>query len=80
MKVREPVHIDRVLYTSSLINQKYSDLEILNKLKSFNWVDFNYQTTLYQIRYIRMNKYAPPTCRSLKKRGVCNGSCNKFRK
>ena len=81
MMVREPAHIDRVLYVSSLINQKYSDIEIYRKLKSFNWIDWESQITLYQIKNIRMNKpSSSPTCRMLKKRGLCDYSCEKYKK
>ena len=78
LKEKEPLHIIRMLYTSILINQGYSDLEIFKKLKSFNWIDWDPRITIYQIRHIRMNKYIPSTCKSLKKRGLCDQSCEKY--
>ena len=78
LKVKEPPHIIRMMYVSVLINQGYSDLEIYKKLKSFRWIDWDPQITTYQIRYIRTNNYAPSTCKSLKKRGLCDRSCDKY--
>jgi hypothetical protein len=73
----EPSHISRMLYVSLLICQGYTDREIFDKLRGYCWRDFDPRITLYQIKYIRKNNYAPPTCKSLKKRGMCDKSCKK---
>jgi hypothetical protein len=78
LKEKEPSHISRMLYVSLLIQQGYTEKEIFHKLESYHWIDWDPKITLYQIRHIRSNNYAPPTCKSLKKRGICDKSCEKY--
>ena len=79
IKKEEPPHLIRVFFVSILIDAGYSDIDIINKIKRFKWVDFNYKITEHQIKYIRNGKYRIPTCHKIKELGFCIDNCNRWK-
>ena len=80
MELLEPPHIARVYYVSILISLGYSDKEIFEKLKSFCWIDFSQNTSMYQINHIRQGGYKPPTCQTIQEKGYCLSTCPRWNK
>ena len=79
MKLEEPPHIARFYYVTILISFGWSNKEIFEKLKSFNWVDFSPNITAYQINHIRQGGYRPPTCQTIEEKGYCLSDCPRWK-
>lgn len=71
IQMKEPPHIIRVWYVSKLISQGYNEDEIVERLKSFKWIDWNEDITRYQINHNMKNGYTIPKCQTIKNYGYC---------
>lgn len=64
----EPRHDVRVASTADLIGSGFSTNEILEMYRKLRWLDFNEETTRYQIEHCKPIHYGKDT---LKNKGIC---------
>lgn len=64
----EPRHDVRVASTADLIGSGFSTNEILEMYRKLKWIDFNEETTRYQIEHCKPIHYNKNT---LKEKGIC---------
>jgi len=71
----EPRHLVRFTYVILRLAKGWTEDEIIEEIKSFNWIDFDEEYTRNQIRQIEANGYYPLNCKSLIDLGYCTGVC-----
>ena len=71
----EPRHLIRFTYVILRLSKGWSEDDIIEEIKSFNWIDFDEEYTRKQIRQIAENGYYPLSCKSLIDLGYCSGIC-----
>jgi len=71
----EPRQIIRFSWVIEKLHEGLSEEEIIKEIETFGWVDYNQDTTLYQIRHIRDNGYVHPNCDTFKALGLCKANC-----
>ena len=71
----EPHWILRFAYAIEELNNNKSPKEITDEMSSFGWYDFDYDTTLYFVNYIREKRYVHPSCDTLRELGFCLKNC-----
>lgn len=60
-----------------IIEQSYkgrTEEEMVEDIESFGWDDFDYDKTVYNIRYIMDREYTHPNCDTFKELGFCLGN------
>lgn len=71
IRQKEPPHFIRVAYVIYQLINGLSPREILSKLETFNWCDWNENYTTYQIKHIIYGRYRMPKCSTIRMKGYC---------
>lgn len=67
----EPPQLIRFAFVIIRLSEGKTPEDIFNEIKSFGWVDFDEDKTIYQINHIASKEYYPPSCKTLKDLGYC---------
>lgn len=80
IKMPNPLNYCRVAFTLYRIKQGKTIQEIVDEIKSFEWVDFEESKTEYYIQKIRTRvpAYSMCGCKKLKQHGLCLGEDCKY--
>jgi len=71
----EPRELIRLSYVALRLDKGWTEEEILEEIKSFDWIDFDEEKTRNKIRYISDGNYRPLSCKSMEERGYCKEPC-----
>jgi hypothetical protein len=61
-----------------IIEQSYNgktEQEMVEDIESFEWDDYDYDKTMYNIKYILEREYTHPSCETFKQKGLCLENC-----
>ena len=67
----EPPQLIRFAYVVLRLADGCTPEQIFDEIKSFGWIDFDEQKTIYQINHIASRDYKPPSCKTLRDLGYC---------
>lgn len=71
----EPRELIRMSYVSLRLDKGWSEDEIVEEIKSFDWVDFEEEKTRTKIGYVNTGEYVPLGCTRIKEMGHCLPDC-----
>jgi hypothetical protein len=71
IRSEEPPHLIRVWYVTYKLIEGYSVDDIIDDLRSYNWVDWDENLTRYQIHHIVNKGYKMPKCKTIMDHGFC---------
>ena len=75
IKLKNPPHWVRVASTIDLMKKGLSSGQILKLYSRFDWIDYNFQITKYQVMGIVSNGYNSYSCERIKALGLCKEGC-----
>ena len=71
----EPRELIRLSYVALRLSKGWSEDEIIDEMKRFDWIDFDEELCRRKVQYINDGEYVPLGCNKIKEMGHCKEDC-----